>query len=83
MLSAVPDVDTDYDKLLLVHLNKGARVGKHAHKEHTVLYYPSGGSDVVVSPSAGMIIYLPPHTAHYVPPVSADRLSVAMLVEVK
>lgn len=70
----------EFERLLLVNLKKGERVGKHQHKEHTVLFYPADSAAVIVNPIAGMVIYLPPGTPHCVPTVDNDRLSVAGLV---
>ena len=81
MRSVVPLPGNEYSKLLLVHIGSGERIGKHEHRQHTVLYYPAGASDIVVKPVEGMIIYLPPGTPHHVPTVKGDRVSVAMLVD--
>ncbi len=80
MRSVVPEPGVDIAGHLLVQLKAGERVGRHEHKEHTVLYYPADSAPIVVTPVAGMVIYLPPGTPHAVPTVEGDRLSVAMLI---
>lgn len=80
MRGVVPGPSTDIKGMLLVHLDPGERVGLHQHKEHTVLYYPADSAPIVVTPVAGMIIYLPPGTPHAVPTVDGERVSVAMLI---
>ena len=80
MRGVVPCPGGNCKKMLLVQLGPGERIGRHRHKEHTVLYYPADASEIVVTPVAGMIIYLPPGTPHLVPGGTNDRLSVAMLV---
>ncbi len=82
MRSVVPVPGDDYQKLLLVQLEPGQRIGEHAHKEHTVLYYPEDAAALRVTSVAGMVIYLPPGTPHSVPTVERARRSVAMLVDV-
>lgn len=81
MRNVVPVAGVEFEKLVLVDMKPGDRIGTHAHQGHTVLYYPSDAAPIVVTPTEGMIIYLPPGTKHEVPKVSYQRVSVAMLVE--
>lgn len=83
MRGVVPCPGGNCKKMLLVQLGPGERIGRHRHKEHTVLYYPSDAAEIVIKPAAGMMIYLPPGTVHQVPKVDKDRLSVAMLVHIE
>jgi len=81
MRAAMPIPGDDYKRMVLVDLKPGERVGRHQHKQHTVLYYPKDAGPVIVTPVEGMIIYLPAETPHHVPPGTEPRLSVAMLIE--
>ena len=82
MRSVVPVKGIDFEKLMHVHLKKGDSIDEHQHDVyHTALYYPADTAPVVVTPTAGMIIYLPPGTPHGVPLALDRRDSVAMLVE--
>jgi len=71
----------DFRKLILVELKPGESVAKHEHHGHTVLFYPEAVEPVIITPSAGMMVYIPPHTKHEVPAVESDRMSIAMIVE--
>ena len=71
----------DFKNLIMVHLKPGENVRAHEHADHTALYYPADSDPITITPTAGMIIYLPPGTPHVVPPVKSERVSVAMLVE--
>ena len=65
----------------MVELEAGEQIGPHKHKGHSLIYYPMDSSAVVFEPRAGSMIYLPPGTRHWVPPVDADRVSFAMIVD--
>ena len=79
--SVVPVPGIDFDRMVLVNLKPGESVSAHQHSHHTALYYPADSAPLLVTPIAGMIIYLPPGTPHEVSKVNDDRLSVAMIVE--
>lgn len=82
MRTAIPVPGTDYKNLIVVEMKRGERIGRHKHLDHTALHYPADSSSVIVTPIAGMTIYLPPATYHEVPASKDDpRLSIAMLVE--
>lgn len=81
MRQASPAPGTAFKRMVIVDLEAGEKVGRHQHKQATVLYYPADASPVQVTPVEGMIIYLPPETPHHVPPATSPRLSVAMLIE--
>lgn len=70
-------------KFMTVRLEKGARISKHAHVYHTVLYYPELAEPVTVTPQPGTMLYLPPGTQHEVPVIKKPRLSIALLIEEK
>ena len=72
---------TSYSKYMTVTLEPPRGIEPHKHKEYTILYYPAACEPVVVTPTAGLIMCLPPDTIHEVLPVTAKRLSVAMLVD--
>ena len=81
MRGAIPVDGRDFVRMLKVHLEPGQGVSDHNHAEHIALYYPAAAEPIVVTPLAGMIIYLPPGTPHTVPKVKGERVSVAMLVD--
>ena len=70
----------DYIKYMTVKVLPGKEVAEHKHGEHTVIFYPATCDPLIVTPQAGMMLYLPPDTPHKVPIVTHERLSVAMLV---
>lgn len=76
-----PVPDSAFKKFMLVELKSGETVAEHQHKGHTVLYYPKDASPVMIQPTAGMMIYLPPETPHSVPPPGKNRLSLAMIID--
>lgn len=78
MIDACP-TNTAVYKFMTVGMNKGDRIGPHAHAHHLVLYYPVQAGPIILTPEAGTMLYLPPGTQHEVPVVKKDRLSVAML----
>ncbi len=80
MRGFVPVPGDSYENLLLVNMKKGDRISPHKHVYHTVLYYPEDSEPVVVTPTAGMMIYLPANTLHEVPVTTKPRQSIAMLV---
>ena len=63
----VPVNGIDYEKLMIVTMNKGDSIDNHQHAEHTVLFFPENADPVVVTPTAGMMIWLPPGTLHEYP----------------
>ncbi len=79
LLCPVPG--SEYSTFMSVHLDPPKGVAVHKHGQHTVLFYPASCDPLIVTPQAGMMIYLPPDTLHEVPPVKSQRLSIAMLVE--
>ena len=81
MRTTIPLAGIDFKNMIMVDLKAGEHIGNHAHTYHTALYYPADAAPIVVTPLAGMIIYLPPGTPHAVPKVDAPRISVGMLVE--
>ena len=70
----------EWDKYIAVLLSPGEKITTHAHKRHTVLFYPEDADPVTITPKAGTVLYLPVDTFHSVAPVERARLSVAMLV---
>jgi quercetin dioxygenase-like cupin family protein len=81
--SAIPIDGDAFKNMILVHLKPGDSVRSHSHTDHTALYYPAAAEPITITPTAGMIIYLPPGTQHKVSKVNNERVSVAMLVESK
>jgi quercetin dioxygenase-like cupin family protein len=79
--AAIPVDGYDFKNMIQVHLKKGESVRSHYHTDHTALYYPADCEPIRITPTAGMIIYLPPGTQHAVPKVTKERVSVAMLVD--
>ena len=77
----VPVQGVDWVNLIRVELKQGESVRSHNHPEHTALYYPEDCEPISITPTAGLIIYLPPGTQHAVPAVSKQRTSVALLVQ--
>lgn len=71
----------EFDRMVIVEMHDGDRIGAHQHTEHTALYYPMAAAPIKVTPVPGMMIYLPPGCQHSVPDTTERRLSVAMLVE--
>ncbi len=82
MMAACPS-QGEIVKFMTVRLEKGARISKHAHVYHTVLYYPELAEPVTVTPQPGTMLYLPPGTQHEVPIIKKPRLSIALLIEEK
>ena len=85
MRSKCPVPGAGWDKFMTVLLEPGERIDEHAHKRHTVLFYPRACEPLEIAgkpftPDAGQVIHLPPNVPHAVPKVSRARLSVAMLV---
>ena len=76
-----PVPDRIFKKFILVELESGDTVAEHQHPEHTVLFYPKDSSPVMIQPTAGTMIYLPPGTLHSVPPPGKNRLSLAMIID--
>ena len=81
MRALCPLPGTTYSKYMSVTLAPGRGIEEHKHKQYTVLYYPAACEPVIVTPTAGLILCLPPDTLHQVLPVKTERKSVAMLVD--
>jgi uncharacterized RmlC-like cupin family protein len=78
MIAACP-VGAEVYKFMTVAMNAGDCIKAHRHAHHLVMYYPVDAGPIIVTPTAGTMLYLPPGTLHEVPVVKKDRLSVAML----
>ncbi len=78
--SKFPIPGDEWDKYIAVLLSPGEKITTHAHKRHTMLYYPEDCDPVLITPKAGTMVYLPCDTFHEVPKVQRARLSMAMLV---
>ena len=83
MRKACPALGGDWMSFLAVMLKEGSNIKTHKHIQHTVLYYPEDCAEVVLKPSAGTMLYLPPGVEHGVTAVKEPRLSIAMLIEDK
>ena len=81
MRAGVPKNGDDWDKFIAVLLKPGEKIKSHKHVYHTVLYYPESCEPIVITPTDGAILYMPPGTEHEVPVVKDARMSVAMLVK--
>ena len=81
MRHACPIKGDSWAKFIRVELGPGDTIPAHAHKRHLVMYYPQQADPIIITPSAGSLLYLSPGTLHAVPVVDRDRLSYAMLVE--
>ena len=77
----VPLPGSDYQKIMFVKMKAGDEIKPHVHPEHLLLYYPMDASPISWDPVPGVVIYMPPGTRHWVSPVDADRVSMAMVVE--
>ena len=75
-----PKPGNDFDKFLRVEMQPGDNISEHAHKRHTVLYYPQRAEAVIIKPEAGTMLYLAPGTLHEVPTTRNARTSIAMIV---
>ena len=75
----VPGID--WRALVVVELKPGETLKNHAHQHHTVVYYPTDASAIIIEPRAGMLVYMPPLTPHDVPISPAPRVSVAMVID--
>jgi len=80
MRDLVPVPGDQYRKLILVDLKPGEEVREHEHSGHSLLYYPFDAGPILIQPTAGVMVYLPPGTRHAVPPVEDGRVSFAMIV---
>lgn len=72
---------SDFRKCMVVTMKAGDEIPPHEHRGSTLLYYPMDSSPIVFEPQAGTVIYLPPGVRHWVPPVDADRVSFAMVID--
>lgn len=77
---ACPLEGHNHYKFMTVRMLAGDRISKHKHAYHTVLYYPEHAGPVIVTPTPGTLLYLPPGTLHEVPVTKRERLSIAMLI---
>ena len=77
----IPKTGKDWHKLVAVIMEAGDVIKEHKHAHHAVLHYPADSEPIIVTPTAGCSIYMPPGTLHKVPKVTQLRLSVALLAD--
>lgn len=75
-----------WHKLFAVWKAVGGEVADHQHREHVMLFYPNACDPILIEgelfhPEAGTVLHIDPWTHHSVPSITAERLTIAMLVK--
>lgn len=86
MRAECPVPGDDWHKLFVVSLSIGAELPDHSHREHTMVLYPEACDPVLIEgvlfhPEKGDMLHMSPRTHHSVPPVTTERLTIALLVK--
>lgn len=86
MRAECPVPGDDWHKLFAVWKPVDGEVPEHQHREHVMLFYPEACDPILIEgvsfhPEAGTILHISPWTHHNVPSVTAERLTIAMLVK--